>query len=161
MRLGLSAIVAVVLLAALASPAAAQRLETIFAEANAAYFAGDYDAAAAGYERLVSAGVDDADVSFNLATAHAKARRYGQAIRWYERALWLAPGDDDAERGLAVDARGQVTRLPHVLLDQAGELVGTEGLHRHPGFERAEASRELDAVIGEAMLARSDPSVER
>ncbi len=81
--------------------ASAQRLEAVFDDANAAVFAGDLDAAIAGYERLVAAGVDDPDVAYNLAVAHGRAGHYGQSIRWFERSLSLRPGDEEAENGLA------------------------------------------------------------
>lgn len=83
-----------------AMPASAQRLTEIFDEANAAVFAGDADAAITGYDRLIAAGVVDADVSYNLAVAHGRAGHYGQSIRWFERSLAEAPGNDDAEAGL-------------------------------------------------------------
>jgi tetratricopeptide (TPR) repeat protein len=99
-RIG-SALAVLGVVVSLSSPASAQRLEEVFDDANAAVFAGDLDAAIAGYERLVAAGVDDADVAYNLAVAHGRAGHYGQSIRWFERALSLRPGDDEAENGLA------------------------------------------------------------
>ncbi|HJL01976.1 MAG TPA: tetratricopeptide repeat protein [Polyangiaceae bacterium LLY-WYZ-15_(1-7)] len=90
-------------LAALSFPgglAQAQSLEAIFEEANGAYLEERWDEAVAGYERLVELGVADADVEYDLATAHAKAGRYGAAVRHYERALRLRPGDDGAEDAL-------------------------------------------------------------
>jgi tetratricopeptide (TPR) repeat protein len=97
--LPLSAIAALVL--GLASNAAAQQLDAIFERANAAYFASDFETAATLYEQLIEAGVDDPDVTYNLALAHARAGRLGQSIRWLERTLLLRPGDEDAERDLA------------------------------------------------------------
>lgn len=82
-------------------PASAQRADAIFRQANQAYYHGDYAAAVQGYRLLVDSGIDDPDVSFNLATAHAQRGEYGRAIRWYEHALRLAPGDDEAEKSLA------------------------------------------------------------
>jgi len=91
------------------SAAAADTLEEIFEEGNAAYFRGDYDAAAESYRRLVDLGVVDPDVAFNLATAEARRGRYGAAIQFYERTLWLRPGDRDAHEGLDA-ARAAVGR---------------------------------------------------
>ena len=102
-----------------ATPASAQPLETIWQEANAAWFAGDRDTASAGWERLVEAGVRDADVYFNLGTAHGEAGRYGRAVLSFERALAIRPGDEDAAGGLAT-AR---TALGRRRADAEGEAV--------------------------------------
>jgi hypothetical protein len=93
----------------LSSTARAQDLEAIFQRGNAAYFQGDYAGAVRDYGLLVEAGVEDPDVSFNLATAHGRMGNYGHAIRWYERALRLRPGDEGAADGLRLttDAIGQ------------------------------------------------------
>lgn len=91
------------------SGAAADSLETIFADANSAYFQGDYDEASAGYRRLEELGVVDPDVSFNLATSEAHRGAYGSAIQQFERTLWLRPGDDGAQAGLE-SARAAVGR---------------------------------------------------
>ncbi len=92
--------VIVLLLSLGASTAHAETLEQIFQRGNAAYFRGDYDAAAREYDRLLAAGVVDPDVSYNLASAEARRGRHGVAIQHFERTLFLRPGDDDAERGL-------------------------------------------------------------
>ncbi len=84
-----------------ATPASAQHLGEVFDQGNAAVFAGDLDRAIASYDRLVAAGVDDADVAYNLAVAHGRAGHYGQAIRYFEHSLSLRPGDEEAEQGLA------------------------------------------------------------
>lgn len=85
---------------ALATGARAESLEQIWTAANAAYFRGDFAAAIKAYEQLEQAGVRDADVSFNLATAHARKGELGDAVLGFSRALWLRPGDDGAEEGL-------------------------------------------------------------
>lgn len=89
--------------------AAADTLEEIFDAGNAAYFRGDYDAAAESYRRLVDLGVVDPDVAYNLATAEARRGNYGAAVQFYERTLWLRPGDEDAHEGLDA-ARAAVGR---------------------------------------------------
>lgn len=99
------------LLIACAAPAlaSAQQHTQIFREANEAYFRGRYEDAIRGYAQLVEAGFEDPDVTFNLATSYARLRRYGHAIRWFERTLELRPGDEGAEQGLAA-ARGALGR---------------------------------------------------
>ncbi len=97
----LAALLCLAVSLACTTPASAQRLDEIFAEANAAIFAGDAEAAITGYERLVAAGVVDPDVSYNLAVAHGRAGHYGEAIRWFEKSLAESPGNDDAEEGLS------------------------------------------------------------
>lgn len=81
--------------------AQAQSIERIFSAANEAYFRGDLKRAVEQYERLVDAGVHDPDVYFNLATAHARLGQLGRAVFYFERELWLEPGDEAAEQELA------------------------------------------------------------
>lgn len=92
---------AVVVLALVAQPALAQRLDDTFAAGNAAAYRGDWDEAARQYERLLAAGVDDADVHFDFAVAQAHRGEYGRTVLGFERALRLEPGDTAAKEGLA------------------------------------------------------------
>ena len=92
-----------------AAPARAQSIDRIFSAANEAYFHGDFQAAAQQYERLVEAGVQDADVYFNLGLAHARLGELGKAVLYFERSLWLRPGDDAVEQELAA-ARTELGR---------------------------------------------------
>jgi len=89
--------------------ARADSLAGVFARGNRAYAKGDYPAAIAAYDELIEAGVDDPHVSYNLGTAHAKAKHYGQAIRYFEQSLKLEPGDGEVRRSLdkARQALGQ------------------------------------------------------
>jgi tetratricopeptide (TPR) repeat protein len=82
------------------SPARADSLRDTLTRGNAAYARGDYSGAIREYETLLESGVSDASVSYNLAAAYGSQGKYGQAIRYFERALREQPGDDDAERGL-------------------------------------------------------------
>jgi tetratricopeptide (TPR) repeat protein len=88
------------------APARAESLERIFANANAAYFHGDLTRAAAQYQRLVEASVQDPDVYFNLGLTRARLGQLGAAVLCFERSLWLRAGDEMAEAELsAVRAR--------------------------------------------------------
>jgi tetratricopeptide (TPR) repeat protein len=78
----------------------ADSLRDTFTRGNAAYARGDYEAAIHEYETLIESGVADVSVTHNLAAAYGSLGKYGQSIRYFERALREAPGDDLAERGL-------------------------------------------------------------
>lgn len=106
--------------------AQAQPLQTVFERANDHAFGDRPDEAVAGYERLIEAGVADPDVEFNLATVHAQQGRYGAAIRHFERALRIAPGDEGARRGLD-DAR-------RVLADRRAQAEGEAEIDEGGGF---------------------------
>lgn len=88
---------------------AADSLESTFARGNTAFARGDFATAIGAYETLLEAGIEDPDVSYNLASAHGSLGQYGQAIRFFERTLRLDPGDDQARAALkrARDALGQ------------------------------------------------------
>jgi hypothetical protein len=92
--------------ALVAAPARAESLERIFGSANEAYFHGDLAKAAAQYQRLVDASVQDPDVYFNLGLARARLGQLGAAVLCFERSLWLRGGDEMVEAELtAVRAR--------------------------------------------------------
>jgi hypothetical protein len=118
---------------------ASDSLAATFARGNAAFAHGDYASAIAAYETLVEAGIDDADVSFNLASAHGSLGQYGQAIRYFERTLRLRPGEDAARAGLkrARDALGQRQAL------ETGEAIVAE---RPPLTEALFGALTVDAL---------------
>ena len=64
-------------------------------EANALYRQGEFRKAAGRYEEVVSRGVRNGYVFFNLGNAYFKAGETGRAILAYERALRLMPDDED------------------------------------------------------------------
>ena len=92
--------VALVLVASMAAAGGAQSLAALFEQGNQALAAGQATQAAAVYEQLVDAGVQDPDVFVNLGIAYARAERYGRAAYAFERALALAPGDVQATQNL-------------------------------------------------------------
>lgn len=97
------------LLMGLHASARAQSLQETFEEGNAAYFRGELDEAATAYRALLELGVHDPDVAYNLATTEARRGRFGEAIRFFERALYLRPGDGAALDGLSA-ARAALAR---------------------------------------------------
>lgn len=72
------------------------------------------------YENLVSQGMDDANLYFNLGNAYYQNGELGQAILNYRRAEQLAPRDGDIQHNLAL-ARTQATEQ----LPQAPQTIVT------------------------------------
>ena len=70
--------------------------------ANTAYINGDFHAAADTYEELLSRGVSSMKLYYNLGNAYFKDDRIGKAIHKNNRALRLAPGNDDIRYNLSV-----------------------------------------------------------
>lgn len=84
--------------------------EKLFEEANAAYAEGDYEEAIEKYNEILSNGETAAAVHFNLGNAHYKLNNIAPSIYHYEKALQIAPNDEDVRNNLefaqnmAVDA---------------------------------------------------------
>jgi tetratricopeptide (TPR) repeat protein len=73
----------------------------VFKKANNAFWNGEYEAAKNGYEKLEELGVRDPVLSYNLGTAYARLGKLGVAVRHFERALRLDPGQDDTRHNLS------------------------------------------------------------
>jgi tetratricopeptide (TPR) repeat protein len=76
-------------------------LDSMFNEANTAFWNGEFEKAADLYEEIELLGVRDPALSYNLATAYARQQKVGRAVQNYERVLRLAPGHGDALHNLA------------------------------------------------------------
>lgn len=72
-----------------------------FAQANQRFKAGDFTAAAAGYEKVLAANGPRASVYYNLGNTYQNLKQYGPAILAYERARLLTPRDPDLLTNLA------------------------------------------------------------
>jgi len=144
-------------LLACSAPAAAQSLGQLWQDGNAAYFHGDFAGATQRYTRLIEAGVRDADVYFNAATAHARAGELGRAVLDFERCLWIRASDDGCEQGLAAAE----AELGKARAQRSGEATVrarppiSEALLR-PWSERSLAALvlALDALLFGLLLAR-------
>jgi tetratricopeptide (TPR) repeat protein len=81
------------------------------AEANQLYEAGQFAEAAAAYQALVDAGVEDGTLYYNLGNAYFKAGDLGRAILNYRRAQRLLPRDADVATNLQLAHAQTVDRL--------------------------------------------------
>ncbi|MEE9128234.1 MAG: tetratricopeptide repeat protein [Planctomycetota bacterium] len=77
------------------SAASAGPVEERFEAANRAYEGGDFAGAEREYRAILEYGLQAPEVYYNLGNAVFRQGRPGQAILNYERALRLAPADED------------------------------------------------------------------
>ena len=73
---------------------------SIWDSANAAYNEGNFAKAAELYESILADNQHSAKLYFNLGNAYYKQEKLGKAILNYNRALRLAPADEDARHNL-------------------------------------------------------------
>ncbi len=72
----------------------------VFAQAQRAFDAGDYAAAAKAYEQVIATDSVSPELFYNTGNAYFRAGRLGPAIANYERALQLRPGYRAARENL-------------------------------------------------------------
>jgi len=96
-------------------PALATSLsQELFDKANRLYEKGEYDSAAVNYEKILSSGLHDARVYYNLGNAHFRKKEIGQALLCYEKAHRLDPSDKDINANLRFARSATVDKIiPH------------------------------------------------
>jgi tetratricopeptide (TPR) repeat protein len=88
------------ILGTLSRLAHADTLDEAWKRGNEAHLRGDYAAAAAAYEQLDKQQVVSADLYYNLGVTYFRLGRLGRASWAFERALVVAPDDEDARFNL-------------------------------------------------------------
>jgi len=99
---------------------------SLFQQANKFYEAGNFQQAAAAYEKVLASGKTNWQVYYNLGNAYYKQRQYGKAILNYERALRLNRDSEDIDFNIDLanlSVTDRITPMPRSLaviwLDQA------------------------------------------
>jgi tetratricopeptide (TPR) repeat protein len=86
--------------------AAPETPRSIFARGNTSFADGDFAAAAAQYQRVLTGGLESGPLYYNLGNAYLRAGDVGRAVLNYERARRLMPGDADLEANLRFATNG-------------------------------------------------------
>ncbi len=104
----------------------AEKAET-FREAQSAYDNGRYAESARLFGRMLSNGIDNVEVQYNLANAHFRNGALPQAVQHYRTAWYAAPRDPDIAANLefALNAAGSVAPA----LSLPGRILTTLSLH--------------------------------
>ncbi len=88
--------------------------DALWQAANTAYSAGDYARATELYTAIVDKGLYSAPLYYNLANALFKSGETGGAILYYNRALRLAPGDEDIRHNLEYAERSTKDKIEEI-----------------------------------------------
>ncbi len=80
--------------------ASSQEANVQFEQANQLYRSGDYQKASQSYEQIVSTGIENTFLYYNLGNSYYKLKEYPSAILNYERAKRLTPNDEEIEHNL-------------------------------------------------------------
>jgi len=95
MKNRLNQIIIVIFLIAISISANAQNVAEMFKKANKAYEAAQYDSAAIMYEQIVQTNNVAPALYYNLGNSYYRQNKIAKAILNYERALLLAPNDEE------------------------------------------------------------------
>ena len=82
-----------------------------FEDGNAAYAEGNYGQALTFYNSIVDAGMESADLYYNMGNTYYKMKDYPHAILYYEKALKLNPGDEDIRVNLEIANMAVVDKI--------------------------------------------------
>lgn len=106
---------------------AANSPSSLLAEANAKYKAGDFKAAVAAYQNLLTTQGETGPLLYNLGNASLRTGEKGQAMVYYLRALEASPRDKDLRWNIQVLRGSLVDRIEdkgHFALSAAREAIG-------------------------------------
>jgi len=104
----------------------AQDPRQIMQQGNEAYSKGDYQAAVDAYNSILDAGLQSADLYYNLGNAYYRMDEIGLSVLNYERALRLKPNFRDAQQNLDFvnsKTEDEIASLPQLFLVQWARTV--------------------------------------
>ncbi len=84
----------------------------VFEEANTQYGEGNYEEAIELYEQIIENGEASVAVYYNLGNAHYKLNNVAPSIYYFEKALQLAPGDEDVQNNIQFARNMTIDDIP-------------------------------------------------
>jgi hypothetical protein len=108
--------------ATMAQPTSAERWEM----GNKAYMDGAYDKAIEEYSAILEGGEYSMELYYNLANAYFKMENIGKAILYYNKALRIAPSQEDVLHNLAIAetrTKDRITAVPEFFLHRWMRVV--------------------------------------
>lgn len=100
-----------------AEPMSSEHWET----GNKAYIDGDYNKAIAEYNAILDGGEYSMKLYYNLANAYFKVGSIGKAILYYNKALRIAPSQEDIRHNLAIaeaQTKDRIVAIPEFFINR-------------------------------------------
>lgn len=100
-----------------ASPTSAERWDA----GNKAYIEGNYDKAIEEYSAILDGGEYSMKLYYNLANAYFKSGAIGKSILYYNKALRIAPSQEDIRHNLAIaeaQTKDRIAVIPEFFLNR-------------------------------------------
>ena len=119
-------IYAVLLLASVVARAAEPTSLERWDAGNKAYIDGNYEKAAEEYVAILNGGEYSAELYYNLANAYFKQNAVGKAILYYNKALRMAPSQEDIRHNLAIaeaQTKDRIVVIPEFFLNRWMRIV--------------------------------------
>ena len=88
---------------------------------NKAYIEGDYEKAIEEYQAIIEGGEYSMKLYYNLANAYFKMGKIGKSILYYNKALRIAPSQEDIRHNLAIaeaQTKDRITAIPEFFLNR-------------------------------------------
>ena len=104
--------------------AAFSQNEELFEAANEAYSEAQYEEAIEKYQQILANEAISAELYYNLANSYFKSNQLAESIFYYEKALQLAPNNEDIQNNLIFAQKETVDAISEV------ENVGFEGFFK-------------------------------
>ncbi len=101
---------------------------TLWEEANTAYYVNDFASASALYDSIEMSGMVSSKLYYNKAGALFKMGKIGESILYYSKARRLAPADPDITHNLAIASaytRNRIEPVPDFFLKRWMKSFGT------------------------------------
>ncbi len=93
---------------------ASMDLDSLMVKANKLYQSKNYDVAIKTYETIINNGFVGPSLYYNLGNAYFRENKLGYAILYYEKALKLAPDDEDIKYNLKIANARTVDKIQEV-----------------------------------------------
>ena len=114
-------ILTVLLLMSVVASVTAQTSAERWEAGNKAYIDGNYDKAIEEYTAILDGGEYSMKLYYNLANAYFKAGANGKAILYYNKALRIAPSQEDIRHNLALaeaQTKDRIVEIPEFFLNR-------------------------------------------
>ena len=111
--------------------------DALFEKANKLYNQDKYQEAVDTYKQILETGEHSAELYYNIANANYKLSNIGPSVYYYEKALLLAPNDEDIKNNLAFAQNMTIDAIDVIPQTGVSKIVNSiTGMFDHNGWAK-------------------------